>query len=208
VTLPVGIRGRVFALTLTLLALAAIVASVAVPLYLLHQRYDAARATAEERIDRYRRVASQRAEHQRALDVIKARESSRFFLKSAAPTLAGAELTDLVRPMLESNGARLTSIQPTTVKDDSGFRLYSLNIGFNATPAALQKTLYAIETSLPYLFLENLTLRATVPRGYKPAPNQEPEVSAQIEVQAYGPKDAAKAARPATGTAVGAGGKS
>jgi hypothetical protein len=110
--------------------------------------------------------------------------------------------------MLESNGARLTSIQPTTVKDDAGFRLYSLNIGFNATPAALQKTLYAIETALPYLFLENVTLRATVPRGYKPAPNQEPEVSAQIEVQAYGPKDAAKGARPSTGTSVGAGGKS
>ncbi len=207
-TLPVGIRGRALAVTLTLLVLCAIVASIAVPVYLLHQRYDSVRASAEERIDRYRRVASQRGEHQKALDVIKARESSRFFLKSTAPTLAGAELTDLVRPMLESNGARLTSIQPTTVKDDAGFRLYSLNIGFNATPAALQKTLFAIETTMPYLFVENVTLRATVPRGYKPAPNQEPEVSAQIEVQAYGPKDVSKAARPATGAATTAGAKS
>lgn len=202
-TLPVGVRGRALAVTLTLLLFAVIIACVAVPVYLLHQRYDAARSTAEERIDRYRRVASQRAEHQRALDMIKSRESARFFLKSAAPTLAGAELTDLVRPMLESNGARLTSIQPTTVKDDSGFRLYSLSVGFNATPAALQKTLYAIETALPYLFIENVTLRATVPRGYKPAPNQEPEVSAQIEVQAYGPKDVSKGARPATVTPTG-----
>lgn len=198
--LPVGVRGRALAATLALLLLALIVACVAIPVYLLHQRYDAARSTAEERIDRYRRVASQRAEHQRALDVIKARESARFFLKSVAPTLAGAELTDLVRPMLESNGARLTSIQPTTVKDDSGFRLYSLNVGFNATPTALQKTLYALETGLPYLFIENVTLRATVPRGYKPAPNQEPEVSAQIEVQAYGPKDVSKSARPPAAT--------
>lgn len=206
-TLPTGIRGRALAVALTLLAIAVVAACIAVPAYLLHERYDSARAGAEERIDRYRRVASQRAEHQRALDVIKARESSRFFLKSSATTLAGAELTDLVRPMIETNGARLTAVQATTVKDDSGFRLYSLNVGFNATPAALQKTLYAIETSLPYLFIENVTLRSTVPRGYKPAPNQEPEVSAQIEVQAYGPKEASRTVRTAGGPAPTSGGK-
>jgi general secretion pathway protein M len=207
-TLPDGTRGRLLAVTLALLLLAAIAAGIAVPVYLLHQRYDDVRSSAEERIDRYRRVAALRGEYQRALDVIKARESGRFFLKSPAPTLAGAELTDLVRPLLEANGARLTSIQPTTVKDDAGFRLYSLNIGFNATPAALQKTLYALETGLPYLFIDNITLRATVPRGFKPAPNQEPEVSAQIEVQAYGPKDPAKSARPPTAPGPLPGGKS
>lgn len=195
--LPDGMRGRSLAVLLVLAVVAAVVAVIAIPAYVLYQRYEDTRTAAEERIDRYRRISSVKGEHQRALDVLKARESARFFLKNSAPNLGGAELTDMVRPMLETNAARLTSIQPVTVKDESGFRVYSLNVGFNATPAALQKTLYALETSIPYLYVENVTLRATVPRGYKPPPNQEPEVSAQIEVQAYGPKSVTKGAPPA-----------
>lgn len=202
-TLPTGVRGRMLAAFLLLVAALLVVAAVAVPAYVLYNRYDAARTATEERIDRYRRVAASRADHQRALEVLKARESSRFFLKNSAPNLGGAELTDIVRPALESSGARLTSIQPVTVKDEAGFRLYSLNVGFNATPAALQKTLYTLETAVPYLFLESVTLRATVPRGYKPPPNQEPEVSAQVEIQTYGPKDPARNTRQ-TGGAPGA----
>jgi general secretion pathway protein M len=195
--LPIGIRGRLLAVLLLLLAVAAIVAALAVPAYLLYNRYSTERSAVEERIDRYNRLSSQRIEHQKALDMLKSLESARFFLKNSAPNLGGAELTDMVRPLLESNTARLTSIQPVTVKDDGGYRAYSLNVGFNATPAALQKTLFALETAIPYLFIENITMRATVPRGYKPPPNQEPEVSVQLEVQAYGPKSINKGAVPA-----------
>jgi general secretion pathway protein M len=194
VILPAGPKGRVAALALALIALAAIIAAVAVPAYLLHQRYDGVIATAEDKIERYRKLAANRSEQQKAIDVIKSREGNRFFLRNTAANLAGAELTDLVRPLIETNGARLTSIQPTTVKEEAGFRLYSINIGFNATPANLQKTLYALETALPYLFFENLTLRATIPRGFKPQPNQEPEVTAQVEIQAYGIKEAPRGA--------------
>ncbi len=205
--LPTGIRGRLLAVLLLLVAIGLAVAALAVPSYVLYKRYGAERAEVEERIDRYNRLSSQRIEHQKALDMLKSLESARFFLKNSAPNLGGAELTDMVRPLLESNTARLTSIQPVTVKDEGGYRAYSLNVGFNATPQALQKTLFALETAIPYLFIENITLRATVPRGYKPPPNQEPEVSVQLEVQAYGPKSLTKAATtvvpaPAAGTAV------
>ena len=209
--LPVGLRGRLLAVLLLLLVIGAAIAAVAVPAYVLYHRYDEAQSAAQDRIARYHRVSSQRTELQRALDLLKARESARFFLKNSASNLGGSELTDLVRPMLEANGSRLTSIQPPIVKDDSGFRVYSLSVGFNSTPTALQKTLYAIETSIPYLFIENITLRATVPRGYKPPPNQEPEVSGTMEVQAYGPKDAARTPRPpaaaGTGSTTVTGGK-
>ena len=209
---PVGLRGRLLAVALLLFAVCAVIAAVAVPAYVLYYRYDDAQSAAQERIDRYRRVSTQRPDYQRALDLLKARESARFFLKNTAPNLGGAELTDLVRQMVEANGSRLSSIQAATFKDEGGFRVYSLNVGFNATPASLQKLLYAIETSIPYLFIDNTTLRATVPRGYKPPPNQEPEVSATMEIQAYGPKDvgrnprapAAAGGATSAGTATGA----
>jgi general secretion pathway protein M len=193
---PVGDKGRAFALAIALVALAAVIAAVAVPAYLLHQRYDRVISDAEDKVERYKKLAANRIEHQKAIDIVKAREGNRFFLRNTAANLAGAELTDLVRPLIETNGARLTSIQPATVKEEAGFRLYSLNVGFNATPANLQKTLFALETALPYLFFENVTLRATVPRGFRPQPNQEPEVSAQIEIQAYGIKETPRSTRP------------
>jgi len=195
--LPTGICGRSLAVFFVIVVIGTVISAVALPAYVLYNRYYEARSAAEGRIERYQRVSSGKIEYARALDVLKARESGRFFLKNSAPNLGGAELTDLVRPMLETNGSRLTSIQPVTVKDEGGFRVYSLNVGFNATPSSLQKTLYALETSIPYLFVENVTLRATVPRGYKPPPNQEPEVSAQLEVQAYGPKTVTKSTQPA-----------
>lgn len=207
-TLPTGARGRALAALLALLVVCAVVAAIIVPAYILQQRYESARSAAEERIDRYQRVAAQRADHQRALDVLKARESARFFLKSTTPNLGGVEMTDIVRPLLENNGSRLTSIQPVTVKDEAGFRLYSLNVGFNATPASLQKTLYALETAVPYLTIESVTLRATVPRGYKPPPNQEPEVTVQAEIQAYGLKDSSRSARSVSPAPAATGGKS
>ena len=108
--LPVGLRGRLLAVLLLLLVIGAAIAAVAVPAYVLYHRYDDAQTAAQDRIDRYHRVSSQRAEHQRALDLLKARESARFFLKNSAPNLGGSELTDLVRPMLEANGSRLISI--------------------------------------------------------------------------------------------------
>lgn len=204
---PVGVGGRLLATALLLFAVCAVIAAVAVPAYVLYHRYDEAQAAAQERIDRYRRISTQRPDYQRALDLLKARESARFFLKNTAPNLGGAELTDLVRQMVEANGSRLSSIQAATFKDEGGFRVYSLNVGFNATPASLQKLLYAIETSVPYLFIDNTTLRATVPRGYKPPPNQEPEVAATMEIQAYGTKEAPRNARApaAAGGATNAG---
>ena len=205
---PLGVRGRLLAVALLLFAICAVIAAIAVPAYVLYHRYDDTLTAAQERIDRYRRVSSQRPDYQRALDLLKARESARFFLKNTAPNLGGAELTDLVRQIVETNGSRLASIQAATVKDEGGFRVYSLNVGFNATPASLQKVLYAIETSIPYLFIDSTTIRATVPRGYKPPPNQEPEVSATMEVQAYGPKDLARSPRaPAAAGNGAAGGK-
>ncbi|TAG79907.1 MAG: hypothetical protein EAZ24_04625 [Burkholderiales bacterium] len=193
--LPIGRKGQALAVGLVLLSVAAVGAALAVPAYLLHKHYDGVIAEKENRIRVYQRNSANRAELQKAIDVVKAREGGRFYLRNTAPNLAGAELTDLVRPLIESNGARLTSIQPATVKEEAGFRLYTLNVGFNASPANLQKTLYALETALPYLFFENLRLQATVPRGFKPAPNQEPEVAVNVEIQAYGIKEAPRAPR-------------
>ena len=153
---------------------------------LLHRHYDNAIASMTDRLDTYRRVAAQAPEYRRALDVMRAKDARRFFLKNTAANLAGAELQEIVRGAVEGNGGRITISQNQAPKDDGRYRQIGLNVQFFATTPNLQKILYALETQQPCLVIENLTLRPlNAFRGFRPAAGQEPEINVQLDVAAF-----------------------
>src|SRR5439155_2900013 len=92
------------------------------PLVLLHKHYDESIASLTDRLERYRRVAAQAPEYRKALEAMRERDGRRFFLKNTAPNLAGAELQELVRAAIESNGGRITTSQNQGPKDGGRFR--------------------------------------------------------------------------------------
>ena len=72
---------------------------------------------------------------------------------------------------------------------------------FFATTPALAKILATLDTQVPYVVVDNLTMRPlNAFRGFKPAPGQEPELNVQMDVSAWAypeaPKPAAAAAAP------------
>lgn len=176
------------ALAIALFVVAAVVALslLLLPVVLLHRHYDNAIASLTDRLDTYRRVAAQAPEYRRALDVMRAKDARRFFLKNTATNLAGAELQEIVRGAVEGNGGRITISQNQAPKDDGRYRQIGLNVQFFATTPNLQKILYALETQQPYLVIENLTLRPlNAFRGFRPAAGQEPEINVQLDVAAF-----------------------
>lgn len=176
------------ALAIALFVVAAVVALslLLLPVVLLHRHYDNAIASLTDRLDTYRRVAAQAPEYRRALDVMRAKDARRFFLKNTAANLAGAELQEIVRGAVEGNGGRITISQNQAPKDDGRYRQIGLNVQFFATTPNLQKILYALETQQPYLVIENLTLRPlNAFRGFRPAAGQEPEINVQLDVAAF-----------------------
>ena len=176
-------RQRMLAVGLLVAAAAIALSIVVVPLWSLHKHYDDAIADLNDRIERYRRVAAQAPEYRKALDAMRAKDGRRFFLKNTAPNLAGAELQELVRAAIESNGGRITTSQNQGPKEEGRFRQIIVTVQFFATTPALQKILYALEAQPPYLSIENMTLRPlNAFRGFKPAPGQEPEVNVQLDV--------------------------
>lgn len=190
------------ALSLALLAAGAfaVLAAILVPVVLLHRHYDEAIASLSDRIQRYRRVAAIAPEYRKALDAMRERDARRFLLKNTAPNLAGAELQESVRAGVEGNGGRITTSQNQPVKEEGRFRQIGVNLQFFATTGNLQKILYALETQVPYLLVENLTVRPlNAYRGYRPAPGQEPEVNVQLDVAAFATGEPDK---PAAGGAV------
>jgi general secretion pathway protein M len=163
------------------------------PLLLLHRHYDGAIAEMSGRIDRLHRVAAQAPDLKRALDAMKERDGRRFFLKNVAPNLAGAELQELVKAAVESNGGRITTSQNTSARDDGRFKQIGVNVQFFATTPALQRILGALESQQPYLLVDNITVRPlNAFRGFKPAVGAEPEVNVQLDVSAFAYPDVVK----------------
>jgi general secretion pathway protein M len=191
-------RQRLFALGILLLALVVVVTVLVAPVLLLHRHYDAAIADLNDKLTRYRRVAAQAPELRAALEVVKAKDGRRFYLRNTAANLAGAELQEMVKAAIENNGGRITTSQNTTTREDGRFRQIGVNVQFFATTPALQKILAALETQQPYLVAENIAVRPlNAFRGFKPGPGQEPELNVQLDVSAWAYPEPAKSGAPA-----------
>ena len=183
--LPPG-RSRALALGLLVMVTAAIAALLLVPALLLHRHYDEAIASAHDRLTRYKRVAAQAPELGRALDAVREKNGRRFYLRNTAANLASAELSELVKSAIESSGGRITTSQNIAPKDDERFKHLGVNVQFFATTANLQKILATLESQVPLVTIQSLTVRpVNAFRGFKPPPGQEPEVIVQLEAFAW-----------------------
>jgi hypothetical protein len=177
---------RALAVGLLVLAVVAALVVLVGPLVLFHRHYDAAIADTSGRLELYRRVAAQAPELRAALDVIKQRDGRRFFLRNTAPNLAGAELSDLVRAAIENNTGRITTSQSPAPHEEGRFRQTFVSVQFFATTPALAKILAALDTQVPYVVVDSLTIRPlNAFRGFRPAPGQEPELNVQMDVSAW-----------------------
>jgi len=186
---------RTAAVALLVLAMVLVLLIVVAPLVLLHRHYDGVIADLSDRLERYRRVSAQAPELRRALEVMKEKDGRRFFLKNTAANLAGAELSDLVRGAIENNGGRITTSQTPGPRDEGRFKQLVVSVQFFATTPNLAKILQALDTQLPYLTVDNMTIRPlSAFRGFRPGPGQEPENNVQLEVSALAYPEVAKPA--------------
>ena len=116
---------------------------------------------------------------------MKGKDTKRFFLRSGAAALSAAEAQEAVRQLVEQSGGRLVTMQAPVSKDDGHYRQMSANVQIAANIFALRKILHAIENNVPYLFVDNLTVRTQVAGNFKPAPGAEPEMFVQFDVSGY-----------------------
>ena len=189
---------RALAVGVLLLAVIAALAVLVGPIVLVHRHYDMAIEETSSRLELFRRVAAQAPDLRAALEVMKLKDGRRFFLKNTAPNLAGAELSDLVRAAIENNSGRITTSQSPAPREDAHFRQTFVTVQFFATTPALAKILAALDTQVPYVVVDNLTIRPlNAFRGFKPAAGQEPELNVQMDVSAWAYPELPKAGAPA-----------
>ena len=72
-----------------------------------------------------------------------------------------------------------------TSKEEGRYRQITVNVQLTANVFALRKILNAIENNIPYLYVDNLTVRSQVPGNFRPQPGAEPEMFVQLDVSGY-----------------------
>ncbi len=181
------VQQRIMAVLLLLALIAAAVVAVAIPVRKAHARYDARIDEIVDKTARWQRVAQQRGQLIETLNAMRTKDVNRFTLKNSAANLAGAELQDTVRAAIETQGARINTIQISTPREESGHRVYVVSATFQANVNQLQRVLHGMEAREPYVFIDALTVRSLTARAVKPMPGQEPMVLVTVEASAFAP---------------------
>lgn len=173
---------RLLAIALAIALLGVVAAAIALPTWWLNQRYDRALADFGDQLVRHQRIVATRDAAEATLNSLRARQTGRLFLRSASPTVAASELQDLARAAIESNGARLISVQIPPSREEGRYRIVTINVQLSATGPALRRILHSLESSQPLVLVDSVTIRQSVGTGFRPAPGTEPEMFVQMEL--------------------------
>ena len=151
----------------------------------MHARYDAAIAQELDKIARYQRIAAARSDYETHIRQVKAMDAAKFYLKSSAPSLAAADIQQVVQAVNEANGLNTESMQIAPHKDEDGHRKVTLNVRLRGKLQSVQSMLHSLEATQPYLFVDSLNIQSTVRSNFVPTPNVDPDVQVQFDLHGY-----------------------
>lgn len=181
-------QSRYAALVLLLAVLSLVVVAIAWPVLRLHQHYNEHIEEYSDHLSRFRRVAALRPDIESAVAAVTRQDGHKFYLQATTSTLAAAELQNQVTKIIESQQGRIISSQSLPAKEDmKGGKAtkVAVSVQMAAAMVPLQLILHRIESTEPYLFIDQVTIRSTQGRAYRPVPGVQPEVSVQLTVGAY-----------------------
>jgi general secretion pathway protein M len=181
-------QSRYAALALLLLVAAVIMTAIAWPTWWLHGHYDAFLEDYTDRLARYRRVVALRPRVEQAISAAEKSDGRRYYLKGPSTTLAAAELQGMVTKIVDTHKGRVISSQVLPSKDEGkagGASKVTISINLTASVIPLQMIVHTVESQEPYLFIDQLTVRANQGRGYKAAPGVQPEFGVQMTMHGY-----------------------
>ncbi len=161
VTLSPALR-RILAVAILAAPLAALWGLVVGPVTTKFESYDQSIAQSQALLARYLRIGAARERLQRQLKEVRQTQASLGgFLEGASGELAAAQLQNKVKGLVEASAGRLKSIQMLKEQEENNFRRVAIRVTMIADTEAVQKTFYALESTSPYLFLDNIDIRAS-----------------------------------------------
>jgi general secretion pathway protein M len=138
-----------------------LVGLLATPVYYQHQRYDEELSKRQDRLQRFRQALAGIPRLEQEIQALRdAARTDEYYLEARTPALAGAALQSRIKAVVEANGAELVRIQTMNEeKEDWGLRV-PVKVTMRADVEAMTQIFYELESAKPYLFLDQLTVRA------------------------------------------------
>jgi general secretion pathway protein M len=180
-------QSKRLAILVLIAAVLFIVGPIAGIVWYVNHYYDVQLAEKQDRIERYQRIASTRSAISRQLDAMRAKETRKFFLRTGATALSAAEAQEAVRSIVETSGGKLITMQAPSSREEGRYRQITVVVQLTANVQALRRILHALESNMPYLFVDNVTIRSQVTGQHRSAPGQEPEMFVSFDVSGYAP---------------------
>ncbi len=186
---------RIMSRFLALAILAAIVALlwlfVVLPVTAKFDTYDESMAQSEELLARYLRMSGARADLEAALEETRRDQASvSGFLTGASIQWVAADLQNKLKRLINANGGELNSIQMLPQEAENGFHKVAMRVVMTGDTETLRRVIYTIETANPYLFLDNLDIRAQRKRTQKNENRAAEKLQVRYDVYGYMPAGA------------------
>jgi general secretion pathway protein M len=153
---------RLLALAILLLVLALVFSITVLPVLLANQHYRDTIAGLEGRLQQLQRAAAIGDTLQPQYEQLKRwKTSDAQYLKSNSAALAAAELQRLVKRIIVSKNAEVVSTQILTTRQEEGFDRVALKVRIRGELENIIQAFYVIETGEPFVFMDNVSVRAS-----------------------------------------------
>ncbi len=152
------------ALALTLLTAVGMLLwiGVARPIQQRFFAYDASIDQSVKLLEKYAAVGAEVEQLESQLKVARAnRNADGGFINGDSVELAGADMQERIKAIVEDGGGRLKSSQMLAVEEQDSARRLGVRINLAGDVDALQKMLYDFEAAKPYFFIDQLNIQAS-----------------------------------------------
>ncbi len=160
---------------------------ILVPLTEGIERQRNAVANAEHQLTQYQRIASGAEALSEKLSQLGQAEFDTYFYRTgASPTVVTAEVQNTLRNWVVKNGGHVVRAQAKSAVGSGDKYRVPVTITFNGDVGTLQKMLYAIESTQPYLIVDRLSVKHQHGARAGGEYSQNPTLNITLDVSGYG----------------------
>lgn len=172
---------RWMAVGLLVLVVLLVIFAILVPLISTGLAYHEEKNDLLFRLQRQQTIAGREQQVSQALETVKQQfQQQTYFTSSSTEALASAELQNIVKTAVSDAGGQLTSTQGLPGKLDDGFFRIAVKVRMTANMEALVSILHSIETAVPVLIVDQLTINPV--RGRRNRKTRRLEPSEQMNI--------------------------
>lgn len=159
------LRSRLLALGILVLVLGIVARFGVVPLWSEYRENAESIDEKRYQLARYELLGRGLAEREAQLaELVANDDAGQYTLSQASPALAAAELQERVKRLVAENEGQLKSIRVQAPGASGDFQRIGVTVSASLTNEALQRVLFALESAVPYLLVDNLVVSSRANR--------------------------------------------